>query len=228
MADHEDSHELPLDPSEWEQTELYQGDDPVIAEAIHEARTQIFDDVPLTAREVTVAPPAPRRWRSGLWIAGALAVGIGALMLVDRYAGSTASVAPDAAPAEERPAAAARPAADARPAAVAPADAAAADIAPADAAAELIPTDYTAAFRRSEPAVQRCLAEHGADAGEAEQLTLRFDIAADGTVERARVTPEAIAASELGRCLLEVARAARFAPQDQPVGIRIPLALRRR
>jgi len=209
MAGNDDPRDLPLDPSDWESTELYRQDDPSIAAAIHDAKTEILDEPPAGMSEVTPAPMAPRRLGPWLWGGAALVVGIGALAVVDHLAGQSNTPSASApAPARALPA---------------PPPDAGTDAAPAP-----IPADFTAAFRRNQAAVQGCLVDHAADAGDAERVILRFDIRRDGTVEAARMTPDAIASTELGSCLLAIARGARFAPQQRPIGIRIPITLHRR
>lgn len=196
MVGKDDPRDLPLDPSDWERTELYEEDDPALAEVLQAARALTAEGEPVDVSEVTMAPQRPRRWRAVAWVAATLALGVGALVAVDRLA-------------TDRPAA--RDATDA-----------------GDDATPDIPADFTAAFRRGQDAVQRCLDTHADDAGDAERLFLLLDIGADGAVDRAQLTPDAIATTELGACLVAVARDTRFAASEQPTRVRIPIALHRR
>lgn len=59
------------------------------------------------------------------------------------------------------------------------------------------------------------------------QLSVHFDIGTNGHVTEATMAPQAAADSELGRCILGIARSTEFGERAEPVSFRIPLASRR-
>jgi len=85
----------------------------------------------------------------------------------------------------------------------------------------------TQAFGRQQAALERCMNTHAAAIEGNPRLSIRLEVAGDGSVRRAEVVPPAIGATSLGRCLVEVSRQARFDPSDGNVTVRIPLRLRR-
>jgi serine/threonine protein kinase len=57
-------------------------------------------------------------------------------------------------------------------------------------------------------------------------VSVRFQIDASGKVQQAAVTPASVAATPLGGCITDVARATTFGPQPEPVAFSIPIAAR--
>jgi hypothetical protein len=58
-------------------------------------------------------------------------------------------------------------------------------------------------------------------------VSVRFQVAESGRVESAALTPAALNGTPLGQCLIGVARATDFGPQDAPITFTIPLTARR-
>lgn len=86
-----------------------------------------------------------------------------------------------------------------------------------------------ATFARHRAAVEGCLRTHAAQIEGAPELAVRFELAADGSVRRARVLPAPVDATPLGACLRQVAQSVRFAAQQRDgVSFRIPITVERR
>jgi serine/threonine-protein kinase len=84
----------------------------------------------------------------------------------------------------------------------------------------------TRAFARRHAAVERCFDEGLAGLSGSPELTLHFRVRADGSVASVALTPQAIAATPLGGCLLGVARTTAFGPQAEAVAFAIPIQTR--
>jgi serine/threonine-protein kinase len=90
------------------------------------------------------------------------------------------------------------------------------------------PTDTGAAplaraFQRQGGKIQRCFEQNP---GTVQGISVRFQIDATGKVQHAAVTPASVAATPLGACITDVARATTFGPQAEPVAFSIPIAAR--
>lgn len=97
------------------------------------------------------------------------------------------------------------------------------DAAPSHPVRPANPADQlTNAFAKHASAVTACFRQHPTTTGGAE-ISLRFHVATDGHVAAAEVLPAAIAATELGTCLEQVARAATFGAQPAALTFRVPL-----
>ena len=88
---------------------------------------------------------------------------------------------------------------------------------------------FSAALTRHQGDIERCFAKvpAGASASSGE-VSLRFEVAADGHVTSVTVLPAAIAATPMGACLAGVGARTVFAPQPAPIAFRIPITLERR
>ncbi len=86
----------------------------------------------------------------------------------------------------------------------------------------------TRAFRRRAPAVERCFEDHAEEAVGAPEIAVRFEIEQSGDVAHAELDPGEMMATELGGCVLRVAQATEFGPQDSALRVRIPIAVSRR
>jgi TonB family protein len=84
----------------------------------------------------------------------------------------------------------------------------------------------TRAFAARRKDVERCFTQHSASLSGAPRIYVEFEVASSGAVSSARLDPEAVETSELGRCVLKVAEATRFEPQPAALRFRIPLTAR--
>jgi eukaryotic-like serine/threonine-protein kinase len=90
------------------------------------------------------------------------------------------------------------------------------------------PEALTLAFRRQQPAIRRCFDDYAADAVGAPELSVRFRVAETGEILSAALAPAEAMQTELGACLVEVARRTEFGPQRETLQFRIPIAVRSR
>jgi hypothetical protein len=81
----------------------------------------------------------------------------------------------------------------------------------------------TRAFLARRREVERCFTQHSAALQGAPRIYVEFELAATGAVSAARLDPPTVESSELGRCVLTVARATRFDAQSAALRFRIPL-----
>ncbi|MCC6873074.1 MAG: serine/threonine protein kinase [Sandaracinaceae bacterium] len=86
----------------------------------------------------------------------------------------------------------------------------------------------TRAFNRQSGALRGCFEQHTQQTEGAPQVSVRFSIRADGSVEAAELSPAALAGTSLGQCLEGVARRTQFGPQPEPITFRIPITVRNR
>lgn len=77
-------------------------------------------------------------------------------------------------------------------------------------------------------ALLACVQKSPADLSGSTALTLSLEIAASGRVSAAALAPGSLAATDLGRCLLGIARDTRFAPLSKPLHLSVPLQARAR
>lgn len=199
----------------------------------------------VTKRESPIAKseraPAPKRGTPWAWIAAAIgifaAAGAGAavlfrpqpeprarvLVIEKDNVGSEPTVASALPPAPEPPSAA--PVASAPPITASTASAALSRRAPAAA-----PADRGAllarAFQRQEAKIQSCFQQHAGSVDGQSGISVRFQIDQAGSVQRAQVTPAAVAATPLGPCIIAIARATEFGPQPEPLSFAIPISAR--
>lgn len=87
--------------------------------------------------------------------------------------------------------------------------------------------DISLPFRRRTGEITACFRDHVAQLEGAPQIVVRFSVGTDGRVTEAELLPGNLATTELGRCLLDIARSTQFAPQAEPISFRIPVGARR-
>jgi serine/threonine-protein kinase len=81
----------------------------------------------------------------------------------------------------------------------------------------------TRALRKQRPRLEACFIKHSVALEGHATTQLAFDLATDGTLTHVEVSPTLLAQTELGQCLLNVARSTRFPPQPRAVSFTIPL-----
>jgi hypothetical protein len=84
---------------------------------------------------------------------------------------------------------------------------------------------FSASFSRRTQEIRHCFSEHSKRTASELELSLRFEVARDGRVSSATLQPASIGSTPLGKCLVEVANATRFARQPNPVAFHIPLSV---
>lgn len=87
-------------------------------------------------------------------------------------------------------------------------------------------TALTQAFAKRQSTVQHCFKTHAGAMKGSPQISIRFEVAANGAVTSAQVRPAGIASTSLGQCLKGVALATRFPPQKEQVAFSIPIVAR--
>lgn len=83
-------------------------------------------------------------------------------------------------------------------------------------------------FAKRQAAMQQCFHSNAVDVSGTPEVSVRFRIDTDGTVQSASISPTAIGATPLGQCLVQVARSTNFGPQAQPLTFSIPVTTRKR
>jgi hypothetical protein len=83
----------------------------------------------------------------------------------------------------------------------------------------------TRVFGRRQARVQSCFTKHAAQLPSVPPLSVHFDVDESGQVAEAAISPPEVAASALGRCLLDVARSTRFGPLRHSVSFHIPISV---
>jgi len=76
--------------------------------------------------------------------------------------------------------------------------------------------------------IRRCFTAADASAAAGAEISLRFEVAVDGTPRSVTVLPATLASTPLGACLVKVGRGTTFAPQPAPITFRIPVTVQRR
>jgi len=85
------------------------------------------------------------------------------------------------------------------------------------------------ALAKNQSAIEACFRDHAADLSGSPEVSVRFTIDKSGAVQKADLTPPDLGKQPLGECLLGIARATKFPPQNQPsTTFRIPLRARKR
>lgn len=85
------------------------------------------------------------------------------------------------------------------------------------------PKRLTRAFGRRQKLIEECFATHAKELQGQPQISVHFRVGTRGQVSEAALSPEPLAGTALGRCLLGVARGASFGPQQSEVAFRIPI-----
>jgi serine/threonine protein kinase len=87
---------------------------------------------------------------------------------------------------------------------------------------------YRSRLARHQAKISACFNQNATTVSGAPEVSLSLRIDPSGSVTSAGLVPSALEATELGACLLAVARAVDFAAQDGEVVVTIPLVVRRR
>jgi hypothetical protein len=88
---------------------------------------------------------------------------------------------------------------------------------------------FSAALTKRQGEIRGCFAKFSAGASPTSgDISLRFEVAADGRVTSVAVLPAATGATPLGACLAGIGARTVFAPQPAPIAFRIPITLERR
>jgi serine/threonine-protein kinase len=84
----------------------------------------------------------------------------------------------------------------------------------------------SAAFAQKRPQVERCFEKHQNDVGSRSSLQVQFTIDKRGRVTNASMVPDALTATQFGKCVLKAATSTQFGPQPNQVVVRIPVTAR--
>jgi serine/threonine protein kinase len=85
------------------------------------------------------------------------------------------------------------------------------------------PEALSAAVAGRSADLRRCFTDGDSHLGGGDDISLRFEVGADGAPRAVTVSPASVAATPVGACLVKVGRATRFAPQPAPITFRIPV-----
>jgi serine/threonine-protein kinase len=85
----------------------------------------------------------------------------------------------------------------------------------------------SAALAKNQPEIEACFRDKAANVTGTPEVSVRFTIDQEGTVQRAELSPAELASAPLGQCILGVARRTRFPAQSGPATFRIPLRARK-
>jgi serine/threonine-protein kinase len=198
---------------------------------------------PAAADDVTVADPPVKRAARRRPVAVLASAVVAALVGVGVYAGKTQSApasagAPQFVVIEQKraPSALAQPASAPEP----PQAPSATAVVPSASAPAPSPTATTTgrappsgnglsrALQQEQRRIERCFEQHAAELEGQPQITLRFEVAANGAVQRASLGPQALATTALGQCILAIARTVSFPAQGEAVAFSVPLTARKR
>lgn len=84
----------------------------------------------------------------------------------------------------------------------------------------------TRAFNAQRGKIRQCFADHAAQLEGNPEISVRLEVDRKGAVTAAELSPAALNDTELGGCLLGVARATRFGTLPEPVAFRVPIRAR--
>jgi hypothetical protein len=84
----------------------------------------------------------------------------------------------------------------------------------------------TGQFARHRPRIEACARRFSEEASQSRIEGVRLSVDRSGAVRAASLLPAEADSTALGRCLLGVARAARFEPSPNGLTFRLPLSLR--
>jgi serine/threonine-protein kinase len=87
---------------------------------------------------------------------------------------------------------------------------------------------YRAALARYQRAFRACINDNATSVSGAPNLALALRLDAKGHVATAHLLPAELEATQLGTCVLAIARKVSFGPQDGELDVTIPLKIRRR
>jgi hypothetical protein len=88
--------------------------------------------------------------------------------------------------------------------------------------------DLSSPLTRRAAEIRRCFGDRDADEAGSGEISLRFEVGADGTVKSVAVQPAALASTALGACLVKIGRTTNFGPQAAPIAFRIPVSVQLR
>ena len=81
---------------------------------------------------------------------------------------------------------------------------------------------------RSGRKLTKCLSDHAVEISGTPELSLSFELNKRGQVMDVALSPEELGSTPLGKCVLGVANAIGFGPQDEEIRFRIPLKINQR
>jgi hypothetical protein len=125
-------------------------------------------------------------------------------------------------PATEKPAAKLEPTAQPKPSGQDPTDPTPSQQRPTKSSGP-DPNGLTRALRRQRAKLEACFNQHSIQLEGHATTQLLFDLAEDGTQTKVELSPPLLTQTDLGQCLLKVARSTRFPPQPHAVSFAIPL-----
>ncbi len=73
--------------------------------------------------------------------------------------------------------------------------------------------------------LSKCLSEHAVEISGSPEISLSFDLNKRGQVLAVEISPAALATTALGTCVMGIANAIRFGPQEDDIRFRIPLTI---
>ncbi|MCU0664080.1 MAG: hypothetical protein MUC50_17355, partial [Myxococcota bacterium] len=85
----------------------------------------------------------------------------------------------------------------------------------------------TRAFKKQEGKIRQCFESHALELKGAPEITFRFEIAPDGRVQSASLSPASLASTPLGKCLTRVAVNTPFPALSKSASFTIPVKARR-
>jgi hypothetical protein len=83
------------------------------------------------------------------------------------------------------------------------------------------------AFDKQKAGVVHCLRQHAAELPAEAALSVRIELDAGGAVKAASVSPDTLAQSPVGQCVVSAAQGMQFGTQDSAMAFRVPLTTRR-
>jgi serine/threonine protein kinase len=81
-------------------------------------------------------------------------------------------------------------------------------------------------FSAQKAGVIKCFRESEMELSET-SLSVRLELGVDGRVINARVIPDSMANTPIGKCIVQATKAIKFGPQKEPISFRVPLTARR-
>jgi len=88
--------------------------------------------------------------------------------------------------------------------------------------------DLSSPLTKRAAEIRHCFGDRDADEAGSGEISLRFEVGADGIVKAVAVQPAALAATPLGACLVKIGRTTSFGPQAAPIAFRIPVSVQLR
>jgi serine/threonine-protein kinase len=87
------------------------------------------------------------------------------------------------------------------------------------------PAALTRAFKKRKGRIRSCFERHADDLKGNPKLSILFQINRSGKVEMAELSSQGLSKTDLGKCIMKVARSTGFPPQSMPVSFKIPLTV---